>query len=79
MTVKQQPVVDVGMMVELYLLRCGYDGLYNKDEECSCRLGDISPGDCLDCFCAPGWLVKCDCVGTCFRKFHISRDRMARL
>jgi hypothetical protein len=43
-------------IIEEYLIRNGFDGLFNEAGQCACKLNDLFP--CLDCFdeCEPGYL-----------------------
>jgi hypothetical protein len=46
-------------IVEKYLKDGGFDGLYNPDQ-CACKTSDLSPGDCLEANCEPGYLQPGD-------------------
>lgn len=48
-------------IIEAYLLEHGYDGLYNSDGECACKLGELIPCDSCFADCQPGHLAPCDC------------------
>ena len=52
-------VTVVAQIVEEYLKRNGFDGLYNFFEPCGCKLGDLMPcsDDCSAC--KPGYKVDC--------------------
>ena len=76
---KKQPAIDVGMIVELHLVRLGLDGLSNENGGCACKLGAISPDDCLDSLCVPGWFQKCPHGTEGCQTLHIGRDRAARI
>ncbi|HUX01550.1 MAG TPA: hypothetical protein VMY35_11280 [Phycisphaerae bacterium] len=54
-----QEAPTVREIVEEWLKRDGYDGLYSRDACCSCFAGDLMP--CLDpCgACRPGYAHKC--------------------
>jgi len=41
-------------IIEIGLKTKGYDGLY-VGECCACEIGDLSPGNCLDDRCTPGY------------------------
>lgn len=50
----------VGNIVFEWLDKNGYDGLYRPDQ-CACKKGDLSPGDCMDTSCEAGYLSPgCD-------------------
>ena len=46
-------------IIECWLNENGYDGLYNADGECACRIGDLV--SCEEPFgrCLPGYQVPC--------------------
>ena len=47
-------VIDVIDIVERYLAKHGYDGLYNPDDECGCYVGDLVPCSADFSKCMPG-------------------------
>lgn len=66
--------MTVKEIVEDYLKKHGYDGLYQEDLECACLIEDLFPcetvGDCL-----PGYKGPCDCGDDC--RFHIYGSKEA--
>jgi len=50
--------MNVAQMAENYLTQHGYDGLYNSDTECECKLDDLMA--CMDCAgdCEAGYFRK---------------------
>jgi hypothetical protein len=61
-------------IVKDYLEANGYDGLRNSDGECGCELSDLSPLDCLEKSCSPGYKVTCvpgDCPAEGGCDWHI--------
>jgi len=64
-----------------WLTSHGYDGLYNADGQCACKLGDLMPCGEPGIDCAPGYLAPCPgtasetCDGDC--AFHIVAEKPA--
>lgn len=56
-------------IVGAYLIKWRYDGLYNTDAGCACKLSNLMPCDQPGCSCEPGYLRPCDCGEGC--SFHI--------
>ena len=50
-------VVNIGTIVERWLQENGYDGLFNEDGDCACKLSDLSPCEHLSHACKPGYLT----------------------
>lgn len=42
-----------------YINANGYDGLYNPGV-CGCEASDLSPGNCFEETCTPGYKVPCE-------------------
>ena len=51
--------MNVLKIVKEYLIKNGYDGLYN-DNGCGCEFDDLAPGSCLGDCCEPGHKMYCD-------------------
>ena len=51
--------MDISEIIEKYLKKNNYDGLYNSDLECGCFLNDLFP--CIDYSldCQPGYKREC--------------------
>ena len=52
---------DVINIVEKFLVANHFDGLWNSEGECACRVGDLAPCSELEADCAAGYLAPCDC------------------
>jgi hypothetical protein len=52
--------MNVEQIVREYLKKNGYDGLCNKNGECSCDLADLMPCGFQDTFCVAGHLSLAD-------------------
>ena len=53
-------MIDVADIVEAYLKKNGYDGLWNEDGECACLLEDLFPCEAIHVDdCHPGYKVTC--------------------
>lgn len=56
---------DCGVLHSIYeividhLREHGFDGLYNGDDECACKIDDLAPCDCSPLRCTPGYLRPC--------------------
>jgi len=48
-------------IVRQHLRYAGYDGLYNADAECACKVDRLAPCDEMSETCRAGWEVPCDC------------------
>ncbi len=61
-------------IVEEYLRKHGYDGLYNSDGECACLTEGLlpAPGDCGLAECEPGYKAPCDCGD---HDFHVQEKK----
>jgi len=46
--------MNVLEIVEEYLIKFNFDGLFNSDLECGCFLGDLCPCESDFCQCEPG-------------------------
>lgn len=42
-------------IIEEYLKKNGYDGLYSPDDECACGIGDLAPCTDIQGECMPGY------------------------
>jgi len=54
-------------IIKEYLIKHGYDGLYEtKHNECACEVDDLIPcdGECADC--APGYKITCNNLEECY-------------
>ncbi len=60
---------NVNEIVAAYLIKNGYDGLYNKDGGCGCILGMLAPCASYSMQCLPGYRTECDCGEDC--RFHV--------
>ena len=60
-------------IIEDYLKKNGFDGLYRAGE-CACKVGDLFPcgGECVQ-DCEAGYLMPCDCEDQ--HRFHIGPKR----
>lgn len=69
--------INVRQIIELYLLRGGYDGLCCDD--CGCEIGDLCPCDGFCGECVAGYKVPCpgpeDCYADGNCPFHISSKK----
>lgn len=70
--------MDVLRIVENYLIDNGFDGLYEPEGECACRLSGISGTGIAPCGqighdCRPGHLFACTTPGYCGKgcEWHI--------
>lgn len=55
----RQGAMTVTKIVRKYLSENGFDGLYNADAECGCRIDDLAPcgepiGECRPGYSGPG-------------------------
>jgi hypothetical protein len=73
--------MTVKMIVQEYLTKNGYDGLYNLDAPCGCLLGDLAPcGDILGA-CQAGYReevgeqVLCGCEAEGTVHWHVCNRR----
>lgn len=57
----KKPTMTLIQIVRKYLKTNGYDGLYNSDGQCGCKLSDLMPCDNPGKGCKPGYLAPCDC------------------
>lgn len=62
-------------LIENYLQSEDYDGLFNPDGECACKIGELAPYDaCNPLECCPGYEEPCT-PETCWEggghKFHV--------
>ena len=70
--------MNVVEIVEDYLKKNGFDGLYN-DGNCACEIGELAPCDNMDSNCEPGYKIpypgpeECGLDGGC--NFHMSRNK----
>ena len=44
-------------IVKEYLIGNGYDGLYDDNAGCGCKIDDLSPADCICEYCEAGHLI----------------------
>lgn len=56
-------------IVNEYLQKHGYDGLYSTDDDCGCELADLFPCTGMTPECEPGYKQPCDCGEGC--QWHI--------
>ncbi len=60
------------------LRRHGFDGLFNTDGECACKIGELVPCDELSESCEPGVFIDepcSNCGGGESCDFHIGRKK----
>ncbi len=65
--------MTVNQIVQKFLEENGFDGLFNEEIDCACKLDDLIPCDYLDNNCTVGYLVPCDCYME--HEFHIVREK----
>jgi len=53
--------MNVLEMVGKYLEENGFDGLFNRDGECACEMGDLAPCDQVGADCEAGCIHTRDC------------------
>jgi len=62
--------MEVKEIVDQFLKREGYDGLYSEGLECSCVVGDLAPCGNIQEDCRAGYKIPgCSCGEGCM--FHI--------
>lgn len=64
---------DVGSLLEGWLKRNGYDGLYCSGE-CACEIGSLQPCESGMLDCEPGYKTKCRCGQGCDWDIGPKRD-----
>ena len=69
-------------IIQEYLEKNGYDGLYCQDERCACLIGDLMPCGEPSPRCTPGYRGACigdnyECEGEC--DYHIYGDKAEAL
>jgi hypothetical protein len=47
--------MNVRHMVQIWLVKHGYDGLFSPHVECGCRINDLMPCDSPEPECQPGY------------------------
>lgn len=52
--------MDIRDIVKAYLVTHGYDGLYEPDNDCACKLSDLMPCDQPMQSCRPGHVISDD-------------------
>lgn len=62
-------MVVIDMLV-VFMKENGYDGLFQENGVCACKLGDLIPCQCDFSNCRFGYLSECDCGEGCL--FHIT-------
>lgn len=69
-------MTDVLSIVEEFLRREGYDGLYNTDGGCACLIDDLEPCGCMGSNCRSGYKNE-GCTPECGEgcSFHVERRR----
>jgi hypothetical protein len=71
------PGINLRGIIADWLRTHGYDGLYDDDGECACRLNDLIPcGDANPTYCKPGVISICTC-GEGHDSHIVSRERKA--
>ena len=62
---------NIKEIIENFLKKNGYDGLYNTEDECGCEVGDLFPcGNPSEIYCRAGYRQPCySCDNNC--DFHI--------
>ena len=48
-------------IIESYLKANGFDGLFNCEGKCACKLNDLAPCETVNRDCQPGYETPCDC------------------
>jgi len=72
----KEKAMTVRDIIQEYLKKNGYDGLYNEAGDCACLVDDLMP--CTACEgvyvddCEPGYKTPCDCGG---HDWHISANK----
>lgn len=59
-------IITCGTMIKEWLIKHSYDGLFNPDFDCACKLDDLMP--CLEPnihSCCAGYIDKCNCGDRC--------------
>lgn len=54
-------MATVREIIEKYLRENGFDGIYNSDLECGCKLDDLGPCEGCVVDCSPGHVIYCGC------------------
>lgn len=66
--------IDVGDIIEEYLEKNGYHGLYTEFGECACLIKDIGACENISLDCIPGWMSPCDCGEHDFHITSVKRE-----
>lgn len=64
--------MEVYEILSEYLVKNGYDGLYNDDTSCGCDLSDFCYCGCPTVECTAGYKAPCDCGN---HTFHIQKAK----
>lgn len=64
--------MTIEQIVSMHLREHGYNGLFNADGNCACKIGSLFACDGLLKGCRPGYLKPCDCGE---HDFHITCDK----
>ena len=69
--------MNIRDIVKEHLQEKGYEGLYNWDAECACKLDDLMPCDQGYQECEAGYLVEFDGDCTCGQgcDYHIQKNK----
>ncbi len=77
---RKRKSITVRQIVKEYLIKNGYDGLY--DENCGCPVDDLAPCDTCIYDCRPGHKVPCDpetCPADGKCEHHIGNKKLDEL
>lgn len=58
--------MTVKEIIENFLVANGYDGLYNEDVDCACKLDDLMPCGYSSPECKAGYLIQVEEDGSFF-------------
>ena len=53
--------IDVNAIVLMHLRHNGYDGLWNPEGQCACKVDDLAPCGEMTAECTAGYERACDC------------------
>ncbi len=72
--------MNMQQLIEQALKQHGFDGLFNTDGGCACKVDDLFPCDnpCADC--EPGYLAPCDgsCEDPTRCDWHMERHKLEK-